>query len=83
MIKFISPIEISLYPNPAKQNIVVKLNEFNKASLTVYDLSGRLILNKNLDSSLTNLNVSGFATGVYLFKIKTDKGEVIKRIVKQ
>ena len=83
VIKFISPIEISLYPNPAKQIIVVKLNEFNKASLTVYDLSGRLILNKNLDSSLTNLNVSGFATGVYLFKIKTDKGEVIKRIVKQ
>mgnify|MGYP002700352293 CR=1 FL=1 len=72
---------VKLFPNPTKNSVTITLNNQENAQLSVYDINGRVLLSKQLNS-ITNIDVSPFANGIYLFKIKTAKGEVLKRIIK-
>jgi len=44
-------------------------------------MSGQLIL--SLKEDFNSIDVSNFSQGVYFIKIKTDKGEVNKKIIKR
>ncbi|SFZ93600.1 Por secretion system C-terminal sorting domain-containing protein [Flaviramulus basaltis] len=73
---------ISLYPNPSTGlvNILVK-NKQEKSQISVYDINGRTLLNKNLNNK--SIDLSSFANGIYLIKINTNSGTVVKRILKE
>lgn len=59
----------NLYPNPAKENITLKLpddTDFDKStSLKIYDLSGRVVLNAPIHSSLSSHSLQQLANGIY------------------
>jgi hypothetical protein len=58
-----------VYPNPAKEklNIVTTGNAANPISLVITDMSGRTMLTKQITmSGVSNINISSFATGLYL-----------------
>ena len=63
----------AIYPNPAKSKIFV-VGKFNRATtLLLTDLSGKLILQKNLSSnnSLHQIILPDLPAGIYLLKIDT------------
>lgn len=70
----------SLWPNPV-QNIlnINSLNESNY-SVKIYDLLGRLIYTKENVSTL--IDVSSFASGLYLIKIKGENVEASQKFIK-
>jgi len=63
-----------MYPNPA--NSVVNFTK--PVKVTVYDYTGKTVFNS--EKEITTLNVSGYATGIYL--VKTVTGAVKKLIIK-
>lgn len=65
--------EFVIYPNPVKNTLYIKLNSEEKIkSTSIYDFSGKKVLEGNLDSSY-GINVSQLSPGAYIIKILTSK----------
>jgi len=78
----------SISPNPSKELITVKTDEFSKSEITVtiYDMMGREILNKLIESNTNtvNVNIGELKKGTYLIQLKDGKGnQVSKKLIKQ
>ena len=71
-------IDISLYPNPTKENITISLQNFNGNIQTeVYDLIG----NRLQISNEKTLSLQYYARGIYIVRVTYgDKSEEIKVI---
>ena len=64
----------SLYPNPTKNILNIKTNDnLTMKSAQVFDLNGRLILNKELTNP--SLNIESLSTGTYILLLKDDAGK--------
>lgn len=73
---------ISIYPNPANDYFwVTNTTSFSKtASVILYDLQGRKVLSKSLNTKLNRIPVNNLNTGVYILKIITQKGVLSKKV---
>ncbi len=67
---------IRLYPNPAKTELFLKNeNTIRLKSVKIIDLSGKTILNQDLnDSEINSINISSIAKGMYLVEVKNQSG---------
>ncbi|UOX34069.1 T9SS type A sorting domain-containing protein [Flavobacterium sediminilitoris] len=72
---------IQIYPNPSNSIVNIKSNTTIE-SIEVYDINGRLIVVKMLDDQITTMNISDFETGIYILKIKSEKGEKVEKLIK-
>ncbi len=65
----------SLFPNPAKDRVTIKLGaiESNNTHYDIISPDGRIVktafLNKNRSNTLESVNVSGLSGGVYIFRV--------------
>lgn len=76
--------KVSVYPNPAQNQITLDVNNLQKAiSWSLLDLSGKLILEINQTQSLLIVPFDNIANGVYFLKGIHDKEAINIRIVKQ
>jgi len=82
--QFVSDPGISVFPNPAVDNVNVKTKSILKG-ITLYDLQGRIISSySNFENAFNQtLDVSGLSRGVYFIKINTTQGEVTKKLIKK
>jgi Leucine-rich repeat (LRR) protein len=68
---------VSLYPNPAKTNAMLSFMADGKYTITLTDLSGKTLQTKtgiaNKSSNTVQLNVSNYASGMYLITINDEK----------
>lgn len=71
-----------LYPNPVNDIITIETNSVDNAKLNVFDVTGNIIISKELKTTLTKLNISNLPVGVYLFRISNDIGNVTKKVIK-
>jgi PKD repeat protein len=80
---------MSLFPNPGKGNFTlsIDLSAGNQTSISVTDLSGKLILSeeRQLKSGENQvvLDLTCVAQGIYMVKVKTESGERSLRAFKQ
>ena len=79
-----------LYPNPVtgKACLQYQLSESSPVGITVTDLLGRTILQQNLPtqtagSHLMELDLTELPSGVYLCRIRTDKGTETLKVAKR
>jgi len=73
-----SGIEAELYPNPSHGSLFVKMNGGKNAEITIYDMHGNETLRMKTESSLTELNLQGFADGIYVLTLKQE-GMILKK----
>ena len=74
----------TVYPNPAKTDITIKTSNSLVSTISLYSITGQLILSKpNTLSSEMNLNISALKTGLYVLKIENETGTVYKKIIKE
>ena len=71
-----------LYPNPTSGKVTIEVNNLTHVSVSVYDLNGRIIKTKDLSSFDNSVDISNLQSGMYLFKIKSQEGETIKKVLK-
>lgn len=71
--------KIKIYPNPAKDEILVELNtkdDIENLSLELYSSSGTKMLESTIHSSQMKLDVSHFVSGVYFLRF-IENGNII------
>lgn len=73
--------KVSLYPNPATDRVVVTAKA--GAEITVFDMMGRVVITKKIDSDVADLNISALAKGVYYVKVSDSDSQVVRTVVKE
>ncbi|MCL1942088.1 MAG: leucine-rich repeat protein, partial [Candidatus Azobacteroides sp.] len=72
--------QLSIFPNPAKNDLFIN-SELQIKKVEIYSLTGNLLIQEN--NFIGKISVSGLSQGVYLFKVYTDKGVVVGKIMKE
>jgi hypothetical protein len=71
---------VSIYPNPSDAVITITDDNYTSNSISVNDISGKLILTKEVSTETTiDLSISG--SGVYLVTVSNENGSMVERIV--
>ena len=74
---------ISISPNPAKDEVVLHLPEGMEAEVIFYGIGGREMWRKKMGNPCNTIALQGFPSGLYVLKVITAQGTVLRRIVKQ
>ncbi|MBU2929004.1 LamG-like jellyroll fold domain-containing protein [Winogradskyella psychrotolerans] len=74
---------VKVHPNPTDGIVSIMLPSSNEVKITVYDLNGRLLLNKVNTSDNFKINLDKYEAGVYVLKLKMGQNETVKRIIKK
>ena len=72
---------IKIYPNPVKDEWRVEKGELKINQMEILDVTGKKL--STLNFQLSTFNVSALPAGIYFVKIETEKGIVMKKIVKE
>jgi len=76
--------EFKVYPNPTQKILNVEFPlSIQKASVSMYNVLGSLVLQTEMDQFNSKINTSGWNSGVYIMNISTSDFSQTKRIVKQ
>ncbi len=71
-----------IYPNPSSSSVITIENDFNATGFGLYDLSGKLIMNKTLRPNKAVVTLPELAAGVYFAEVKNDDGvKVVQKLV--
>jgi len=76
--------EISIYPSPAKNNLNISFaNRVNNLFIKVYNVSGALMLQKNLLPQEKSIDVEALSSGIYFIKLEMDDETFYAKFVKE
>jgi YVTN family beta-propeller protein len=72
---------IGLYPNPANDNITIECPQ--AAVIEITNIQGQLIKTFATTGNNTIIDISALHVGVYVVKMKTEKGVEVKKFIKE
>ncbi|MBO3098869.1 T9SS type A sorting domain-containing protein [Gelidibacter pelagius] len=76
--------DFTMTPNPGRSKFELRLPiGVSNVKLQVYDVLGKNILSKSVNTLSTTVDVSKWNNGVYLVRVTSDNGSQTKRFVKQ
>jgi len=75
-------MQVKVYPNPNNGNFTIDLINFeNKASISIYDLTGSMFFESKMEHSTSNeLNFSFLRKGIYFVKVTSNDKQFVKKI---
>lgn len=73
--------EIKLFPNPANYFVNISLPE--NAEIFVMDISGKIMIQKNLNTGINNIDISQIPSGIYFAKIEGKEHKDKLKFIKQ
>ena len=71
-------ITVNSFPNPARNEIMISSKE-NINVIEIYTINGRKVLNKQVNSSSFEVDVSSLRKGQYFYLLKNTKGTILSR----
>jgi len=74
--------DFHVYPNPAKDKLQVSGIK-NQASIQIYNLLGKQVINLNNISDNQAFDVSSLSSGVYIIKVKLEDNTLTRKIIKE
>ena len=76
-------IACNIYPNPVEDELTIA-TEANVEEIAIYDIYGRMTNVYSLQTTdfVHNIDVADLETGIYFINIKTDKGNIVRRFIK-
>ncbi|KAA3620553.1 MAG: T9SS C-terminal target domain-containing protein [Flavobacterium sp.] len=76
-------LTISIYPNPTDEFIHIRTANVSMQSVTVKDLNGRKIIQKQPGSDELTLEIGSLNSGMYFLEIDSDNGRSVKKIIRK
>ncbi len=71
--------ELSLFPNPAQEELGIRIEKFGIKEVKIYDVMGNVIQQLTTNNKQLTLDVSGLAKGMYFVEVistgSTTQGE--------
>lgn len=82
-IEDINNSELEIYSDISNKELIIKGQLLDASNAYLYDIQGRLVLNKQLDISLNSnkINVSSLNTGIYILKIENESQSISKKMI--
>jgi serine protease len=81
---------LNVYPNPFDHSVQLVIDAVSRQeiSIEIFDLAGKLIVSEqhqtiNKGTNTLTINTAKLLSGMYILKVRTEKGMVTKRIVKK
>lgn len=71
----------NIFPNPAFDNIIIENRR--QAIIEISDIQGQLIKTITSTNNKTNVDISALNAGVYIIKVSSKDGVVVKKIIKE
>lgn len=77
--------QLKLFPNPANLSVILhcKGNGMVNYPVLIYDMTGKLIREINMNNPIEKVDVSGLDDGLYIVKLQTDKGIITEKLLIQ
>lgn len=72
-----------IYPNPCYSNLTIDLQNLENSKVEVSDMNGRQLFFQKLNTTSNNINVEKLASGVYVFKVTSDRGSATSKVIKK
>lgn len=73
--------QLSVYPNPAYENVKIEVVNNQDATLRIFDARGRLVYQKVDINKLESVNVSNLGSGIFTIQIISKENILIKKLV--
>jgi|GEM_PF-1799096 len=76
---------VGVYPNPVTDIVTLgNIDTFGKISVRIYNISGKLMINQNLDEKRT-IDLSHLESGVYFMNVLNESNKIIttKKLIKK
>ncbi len=68
---------VSIYPNPVQDILRIKTDDFAGVfDINIYDLEGRLMLTKKIDTTSNAINLENLEAGVYFILLENNLGKI-------
>ena len=74
---------IQIYPNPTKRIITIDIAYYRIQNLKIYDMTGKIIIEKTDIQGNNTIDLSGLRSGIYYISIQTDEKLLTTKIVKE
>jgi len=78
-IKTITNEQLRIYPNPTNGQLFIESKDLHVEKVDILDITGRVVLT----SRESTVNISQLSFGTYFVKIKTNKGDLTTKIIKE
>lgn len=75
--------DVSVYPNPSSNIINIKSSNRIMTTISIFDILGNQVLVIRPNSLKTAVDISNFASGIYITKITTDEGIGSIKLIKE
>ena len=84
-INEINEASVSVYPNPTRELIHIKIDAslLNTATIELYDAIGKLVITEKVNNTTTTLNLADYAKGMYTIRVKAEGKQSIIKIIKE
>ena len=73
---------LMVYPNPANAQVTIESPVSTLERISVYSITGVLLLEKAVSANQVTIDVSGFATGTYFVKATTKNASSVIQVLK-
>jgi hypothetical protein len=74
--------DVVVFPNPSSKMIFVSCPiNFSNINLKLINSNGQILLNEDLSTFSTELNVTKYPKGTYLIKVSSNEGTITKKVV--
>ena len=72
-------LEIKVFPNPTQEFITIRFSEYiEDTRYSIYDLRGKLIDNKLINSADTEIDLKKYASGQYILRLTNKSQQAIQ-----
>lgn len=72
--------DVSIYPNPTSGHLNIN-SEMDNYNLQLFDLTGKVMINKTHLSKNTQIDLSDLTNGIYMVKLNNGANQLTKKIV--
>ncbi len=74
-------MEVSLFPNPTADFLQVSSQSILQ-QINVFDLTGRIVLERGLNGNAERIDLSGLPAGTYIVRVSANDGEHTSKVIK-
>ena len=69
----IEPVQLKIYPNPAKDNFTIDMDFSGTSDLKIMQLDGKLVYTETIQSGLKEIQLPALTSGMYIVEVKSTK----------